>query len=132
MGSFRASFEFAGKEFDVLQAEYSLNRNTDTKGKPSSSVNGGRITLTIESTSDTSVIEAMVNSQFKAVDGKIVFKKTDEDSKMKEVEFKNAYIVYFKEDLDVNNEIPMKLTVTFSAEELLIGNANLDNRWPVA
>ncbi|WP_301280579.1 type VI secretion system tube protein TssD, partial [Tenacibaculum mesophilum] len=37
----------------------------------------------------------------------MVFKKTEEDSKMKEVEFKNAYIVYFKEDLDVNNEIPM-------------------------
>ncbi|WP_428742642.1 type VI secretion system tube protein TssD, partial [Tenacibaculum sp.] len=35
MGSFRASFEFAGKEFDVLHTEYILNRNTDAKGKPS-------------------------------------------------------------------------------------------------
>lgn len=132
MGSFRASFEFEGKEFDVLNAEYILNRNTDDKGKPSSSVKGGRVTLTVESTADTSVIESMVNNQFKAVEGKIVFKKTDEDSKMKEVEFKNAYIVYFKEELDVNNEIPMKLTVTFSAEELSIGNAVLENRWPLA
>lgn len=132
MGSFRASFEFGGKEFDVLNAEYILNRNTDDKGKPSSSVKGGRVTLTVESTADTSVIESMVNNQFKAVEGKIVFKKTDEDSKMKEVEFKNAYIVYFKEELDVNNEIPMKLTVTFSAEELSIGNAVLENRWPIS
>ena len=34
----------------------------------------------------------MLNSQFKAIDGKIVYKKTDEDAKMKEIEFKNAYI----------------------------------------
>lgn len=129
MGSFRASFEFGGKEFDVLNAEYILNRNTDDKGKPSSSVKGGRVTLTLESTADTSVIEAMVNNQFKAVEGKILFKKTDQDSKMLEVGFKNAYIVYFKEELDVNNEVPMKFTVTFSAEELSIGNAVLENRW---
>jgi len=132
MGSFRASFEFGGKEFDVITSEYIFNRNTDDKGKPSSSVKGGRVTVCIESTADTSVIEAMLNSQFKAVEGKIVFKKTEEDSKMKEVEFKNAYIVYFKEELDVNNEIPMRLTVTFSAEELTVGNASLFNRWPVA
>ncbi len=132
MGAFRASFEFAGKEFDVLYSNYEFSRNTDTKGKPSSNILGGRVSVTIESTEDTSVIEAMLNSQFKPVEGKIVYKKTDEDAKMKEIEFKNAYIVYYKETLDVNNEVPMTIAITFSAEEINIGNANLDNRWPKA
>ncbi|WP_271784933.1 type VI secretion system tube protein TssD [Aquimarina algiphila] len=132
MGSFRASLELGGKEFDVLSSEYAFSRDTDKKGKISSNVYGGRITMTIESTEDTSVIEAMLNSQFKSVEGKIIYKKTDEDAKMKEVEFKNAYIVYFKEKLDVNGDVPMTINFTVSAEEIIVGNASIHNRWPVA
>ncbi|USD26883.1 type VI secretion system tube protein TssD [Flagellimonas marinaquae] len=132
MGSFRASLELGGKEFDVLFSDYSFSRDTDKKGKPASNVYGGRVTVEIESTEDTSVIEAMLNSQFKSVDGKIVYKKTEEDAKMKEVEFKNAYLVYYKETLDVNGEVPMTVKFTVSAEEIVIGNATINNRWPSA
>ncbi len=132
MGSFRATLTVSGKEFDVLSSNYEFSRNTDTKGKPASNVLGGRIQVTFESTEDTSVVEGMLNSQFKPVEGKITYKKTDEDAKMKEIEFKNAYIVYYKEVLDVNNDVPMTITVAFSAEEITIGSAALDNRWPKA
>ncbi|MFL1895026.1 type VI secretion system tube protein TssD [Aquimarina sp. 2-A2] len=130
MGSFRAALELGGKEFDVLATEYAFSRDTDKKGKISSNVYGGRINITIESTSDTSVIEAMLNSQFKSVEGKIIFKKSEEDAKMKEVEFRNGYIVYYKENLNVNGDIPMTINFTISAEEMTIGNATIDNRWP--
>jgi acyl CoA:acetate/3-ketoacid CoA transferase alpha subunit len=132
MGSFRASLSLGGKEFDVLYTEYAFSRDTDKKGKVSSNVYGGRITFEIESTADTSVIEAMLNSQFKSVEGTITFKKTEEDSKMKELTFKNAYLVYYKEVLDVTGVVPMKLRVTVSAEQIQIGNASIDNRWPKA
>ena len=72
----------------------------------------------------------MLNSQFKAVDGKIIYKKTEEDAKMKEIEFKNAYIGHYKETLDATNEVPMTIAMTFSAETITVGNAELDNRWP--
>ncbi|WCC43631.1 type VI secretion system tube protein TssD (plasmid) [Tenacibaculum finnmarkense] len=130
MGSFRASLELGGKEFDVLQTEYVFSRDTDKKGKIASNVYGGRINITIESTADTSVIEAMLNSQFKAIEGKVIYKKSEEDSKMKEIEFKNAYIVYYKENLDVNGILPMVINFTISAEEMSIGTAAIDNRWP--
>ena len=132
MGSFRASFEFGGNEYDVLYSNFEFSRNTDSKGKPSSNVLGGRVHLVIESTEDTTVIESMLNGQFKPVEGKIVFKKTDEDAKMKEVTFKNAYVVNYKETLDVTNDVPMRVDVTFSAEEISVGDAILDNRWPKA
>ena len=128
MGSFRASLELGGKEYDVLYSNVEFARSTDSKGKPSSSITGGRVVVTIESTEDTSTIEAMINSQFKPIEGKIVYKKTDEDAKMKEVEFKNAYILHYKETLDV----PMTITLTFSAETITLGAAEHDNRWPKA
>ena len=130
MGSFRASLELGGKEYDVLYSNVEFARSTDSKGKPSSSITGGRVVVTIESTEDTSTIEAMLNSQFKAVEGKIVYKKTEEDAKMKEICFKNAYIVHYKETLNVENETPMTIAMTFSAETITVGNAELDNRWP--
>ena len=130
MGSFRATLELGGKEYDVLYSNYEFSRNTDSKGKPSSSISGGRVSVTVESTEDTTAIEAMLNSQFKPVDGKIVYKKTDEDAKMKEIAFKTAYIVHYKETLDTTNEVPMTIAMTFSAETLTVGNAELDNRWP--
>ena len=56
--------------------------------------------------------------------------ESEEDAKMKEISFKNAYIVHYKETLDVNNEAPMTIAMTFSAENITVGNAELDNRWP--
>ena len=79
MGSFRASLELGGKEYDVLYSNVEFARSTDSKGKPSSSITGGRVVVTIESTEDTTTIEAMLNSQFKPIEGKIVYKKTDQD-----------------------------------------------------
>ena len=130
MSAFRATLELGGKEYDVLYSNYEFSRTTDKKGQPASSISGGRISVTIESTDDTSTIEAMLNSQFKPVEGKIVYKKSEEDAKMKEISFKNAYIVHYKETLDVNNEAPMTIAMTFSAENITVGNAELDNRWP--
>ena len=43
MASFRATLEFAGKEYDVLHSEYEFSRTTDAKGKPSSNIQGGRV-----------------------------------------------------------------------------------------
>ena len=65
-------------------------------------------------------------------DGIITFKKSDEDATMKELEFKKAYIVHFSENLDANGEKPMYIKFTVSAEELTMGSATHENRWPKA
>ena len=57
MGSFRATLELGGKEYDVLYSNYEFSRSTDSKGKPSSSISGGRVSVTVESTDDTTAIE---------------------------------------------------------------------------
>jgi hypothetical protein len=122
----------AGKDYDILLCTFELSRETDSKGKPSSGVYGGRITMEVESTADTSIVETMVNSQFKPIEGVVTYKKTDEDAKMKELSFKNAYLVFYKEEIDVTGERPMYIRFTVSAEEITMGNATHENRWPKA
>ncbi len=128
--SFRATLSLGGKEHDVLNCTFTMNRDTDAKGRPSSGVYGGRITFEVESTSDTSIIESMVNNQFKPFDGSIIFKKSDEDAKMKEINFKNAYIVHYQEGIEAKGETPMVIKFTVSAESIKLGSADHDNRWP--
>ena len=128
--AFRAELTISGKQFDILNCTFSMSRDTDPKGRPSSNEYGGRISFEIESTSDTTIIESMVNSQFKPFSGNVIFKKTDEDAKLKELSFENAYIVHYQEGIDANGENPMTIKFTISAETIKLGNAEHDNRWP--
>ncbi|PTS94628.1 type VI secretion system needle protein Hcp [Pedobacter sp. HMWF019] len=130
--AFKTRVTLGSKEYDVLQCSYSLNRDVDAKGRPSSGVYGGTIHLEVESTEDTSVIESMVNNQYKAFAGTIVFKKGEEDAKMKELHFEDAYIIQYNEGIAVNDNTPMTLSFVISARKLKIGNAEHTNDWPKA
>jgi len=65
MGAFRATVSMRGREIEILFSHLEFSRKTDNKGRPVTSVIGGRLTFSIESTKDTEILEAMINSQFK-------------------------------------------------------------------
>lgn len=129
--AFRSTLNLGGKEYDVLDCSYSLKRDVDSKGRPSSSIYGGKITVRVESTEDTTILETMVN-QFKPFNGSIVFKKGDEEGKMKELTFENAYIIEFAEGIDIVGSAPMTIGVTISAQIIKIGGAEYEENWPKA
>lgn len=120
----------AAKQMDTLACTYTLNRDVDHKGRPASGVYGGTIDVEVESTEDTSIIEAMVNSQYKPISGSVLFKKSEEDAKMKELTFEDAYIIKYTEGLNVVGSDPMKIRFTISARKLKLGNAEHVNDWP--
>jgi hypothetical protein len=128
--AFKATLTFSGKQYDVLQCSYSFYRDVDPKGRPTSGVYGGKIDVEVESNQDTSVIEAMVNNQFKAVSGSLTIKKQDEDAKMKEISFNDAYIVNFSEGMNAYSDSPMVTNFQISARQIKIGNADHENDWP--
>jgi hypothetical protein len=128
--AFNAKIQIGSKEYDVLQCSFSLNRDVDAKGRPSSGVYGGTIHVEVESTEDTSVIESMVNNQYKSFSGKIVIKKTDEDAKMKELTFTDSYIIQYNEGINVVGNHPMTLSFVISARTLKLGAAEHVNDWP--
>ena len=77
---------------------------------------GGRITITIESTKETLLLEAMVNNPFKAISGKVIYYNNQDNSVFRVIEFKYAYIVYYKEVFNVDKKRQMYYTITFSAD----------------
>jgi len=128
--AFKARLNFSGKDYDVLTCSYALNRDVDSKGRPSSGIYGGTIDIEIESTEDTSIIESMVNNQYKPIAGTLLIKKSDEDAKMKEVSFEDGYIVKYSEGIDITGSAPMSLKFVISARKLKLGNAEHVNDWP--
>lgn len=127
--AFRATLSLGGKDFDVLDCDYSLKRDVDPKGRPASPIYGGKVRIHLESTEDTSILGQMVN-QFKPISGSITFKHGDEEAKMKELVFENGYIIEFEENIDVVGHRPMTLTFVVSAQVLKIGGAQFEQNWP--
>ena len=54
--AFRATLNFGGKDFDVLDCKYNLKRDVYSKGRPSSNIYGGQLRLHVESPVDTSIL----------------------------------------------------------------------------
>lgn len=112
MGALRATVSIRGREIDILFSHIEFSRKTDKKGRPVTSVIGGKLTFSIEATKDTEILESMVNSQFKPVSGKIIFYRTDDNSVF-----------------NVDKKRPLFTTITLSADSLIVGNAFLTNSW---
>jgi Hemolysin coregulated protein Hcp (TssD) len=126
--SFKVKLKVGGKELNVLDLSYQLKQETDATGRPSSITRGGKIHVTIESTCDTSQIEWMMTN-FERKDGSIVFIKRDTDATMKELQFKEAYMVEYRENFSSVNDQPVTETFTLSAKEITVGTATFINEW---
>lgn len=141
--SFKVKLEFGGHEYRVLEVNYGLSQLTDAAGRPSSVVRGGKITVSVESSGNTDLFERATDS-FNRGDGKIIFLKRDSNATLKEIVFKDAYIVEYTESfsgggvvgstkfVNSSDENPAIETVTFSAQILQVNNAELHNQWPEA
>ena len=122
MAELKATVCLQGKDIEVISSHIEFNRKTDNKGRPVTNV-------TVESTRETTILEAMVNSPFKAISGKVIYYNTKDNSIFRVVEFKYAYIVYYKEVYNVDRKRQMYSTITFSADIIMIGDAYLSNQW---
>ena len=127
--SFTSKFKISsGKERNILSVEYAMLQETDKTGRPSSVTRGGKIFITVEGTGETDLFEWMTNS-FERKDGSIVFKKRDSDATLKELKFKEAYIVKYTENFDSTGENPLTESFVLSAKEIELGNAMHINEW---
>jgi hypothetical protein len=126
--SFTAKFKAAGKELNVLDCDYSLRQEVDATGRPSSVTRGGRIRMTVESTSETDLFEWMCNN-FERKDGSVVFYKAESEGTLKELIFKEGYLIEFEERFDSIGSTPMIINLTISAKEITMGRGTHKNEW---
>ncbi len=129
--AYKVTLEMGGKKYDVLSTSFSFNRSVDPKGRPSSGVYGGTINLVVESYSDTTLLEIMLNKQHKGQTGSIAFDQGTNDGKMKELKFVDGFIVNYTESVAAHSEESMNISLTISAREISMGDAaKHENVWP--
>lgn len=126
--AFAAKFKSAGKEWNILNCHYQLKQETDATGRPSSITRGGKLTLTVEATGDTTLFEWMTNN-FERKDGSVVFIKRDNKATLKELNFKEGYVVEYRENFDATGSNPVTETFTISAKEINMGSGSHINEW---
>ena len=126
--SFKAKLKVAGKELNVLGCSYALKQETDATGRPSSITRGGKVTVLVESSGETTFFEWMCNN-FERKDGSIIFIKRDTEATLKELSFKEAYLVDYKENFDSEGMTPITESFTLSAKEITVGSGTHINEW---
>ncbi len=126
--AFKAKLKVGGKELNILDLAYNLKQETDATGRPSSITRGGKITMTTESTGDTTLFEWMCNN-FERKDGTIQFIKRDSDATLKELNFKEGYLIEYAESFDSTGENPVAEKFTISAREISMGTGTHTNEW---
>jgi hypothetical protein len=127
--SFIAKLHLEEEELNVMHCGFRFSRNTDATGKPTSSTQGGSISLVIESTGSTNFLGWIIsNSEKKS--GDITFYRRDTMSKLKILKFKDAFCVGYYETFDHIGENPMQIQLTLSAREIDLDAVSFTNNWP--
>ncbi|CAM3939521.1 MULTISPECIES: type VI secretion system tube protein TssD [Flavobacterium] len=126
--SFKSKLKVGGKELNILSASYDLFQEVDASGRPSSVTRGGTINLVVEATGDSFFFEWMTNN-FERKDGTIQYVKRDTDAKLKELNFKEGYLIKYKETFDATGNNPLVETFTISAKEISMGGGEHINEW---
>lgn len=126
--SFKSKLKVGSKELNILQVSYNLYQEVDASGRPSSVTRGGTIDITVESTGDSFFFEWVTNN-FERKDGSVMFVKRDTDAKLKELNFKEGYLVKYKENFDSTGVNPLTETFTISAVEISMGGGAHHNEW---
>lgn len=128
--SFIAKFKVDDMEMNVLHCGFEFSKDIGATGKPTSIPKGGIVLLKLESNGATNLFDWMINPlQIKS--GIITFYRRDTMSKLKTVDFKDAYCINYYETFDHTGDNPMQLELTLSARELKINDSTFKNNWPV-
>ena len=128
--SFLAKLEIDGEVSNVLEFQCTLGQDTDKSGKPSADPAGGKIRIVVESTKSTMLFDWMVsNSQTK--NGKLTFYRRDAISKMRELQFKEAYCIRYDELFVAYNTMSMKIEIVISAKEINMNGSQFARNWPL-
>lgn len=120
------SIEVDGKEHPVQSFSYSLRQQTDHTGQPASETQGGDIHITLESTKENEFLEWMCDSYMRK-DGKITIQKSEEEGKLKEFNFSDAFMTDFSESFGESGN--GSISFSLSAREISMGNATHLNEW---
>ncbi len=132
--SFEATLTIEDKTFTVLSLNYSSNRDHDRFGRPTSSLYGFRMELTIEHTPDCVMLHNWAYNNHEVRSGSITFMQRTSLQRLTEIRFNDGYIVNIETSFSNSGDMPMieKLVICAGSFEYESqGNVTITNSgWP--
>jgi Hemolysin coregulated protein Hcp (TssD) len=128
--SFLAKLEIDGETMNVLEFQCNITQETDKSGKPSSDVNGGVVRIIVESSKTTTLWDWGVSHAL-TKNGKLTFFRRDATSKMRELEFNEAYCISYEEKFLSDSNSPMQIEFSISAKEIIMNGSKYTRNWPM-
>lgn len=128
--SFLAKAVIEGVTMNVLEFDFKINQDIDKSGKPSSDPGGTKIRMLVESTKETLLFDWMI-SQMQTKNGTVTFYRRDAVSKMREMQFNEAYCINYREIFLADNKVPMQIEFEISAKEISMNGSKFTRNWPL-
>jgi len=117
---------------NVYKVTYELYTAKDETGRPSDRAHAGTIKITRESDENSDLARwAMDSSKPNWKAGKVTF-KTPDDSEMKQLSWEEGFITKYEETIPhvkANPDDQVYEYLEISCHKLVIGDAEIDNRW---
>ena len=129
----RPTLEIDGSVYkNVYEVSYEIYTAKDETGRPSDRAHAGTIKILRESDENSNVARwAMDSSKPNWKAGKVTFKNPD-DATMKELSWEEGFITKYEERIPhIKNSADEQVQEYFeiSCHKLMIGDAEIDNRW---
>lgn len=129
----RSILKFNGADaLKVLNLKYNVSRTIDVSGRVASDPSNALITLTVEATDKSDILESLLNGKYKPTKGEITFNKSHEEGTLIILNWVNGYVIDHSLDFDAINGNSMYITFTVSAEKIEYGTSVYEGSWPKA
>lgn len=124
----KAELILEGNTYLLNSISIEIGEAMDNSGRPASKSKGGKIDIELSSVKDEVFYDWMVHTR-KTLNGSINLYEADFETKLKEIQFEEAYCIQYVEIFSGELEDNMVTKLTISAEKLSVGNIDLDNKW---
>lgn len=125
--SVRAELTIEGQTFRVVRFYTTLRRQEDDRGRPTSDPTW-RIFLLLDASNDKTITNWMCDPK-KKMDGKITLYKIDQDSKLKEIEFKKSFCFKMRDFFNASTSFSSTF-IGIAGKDIVINSAELAQNWP--
>ena len=121
-----------GEDQKIIKLNYQVSRTTDVSGRVASDPSNALIKVTIEATESSTILESLLNGQYKPTVGDITFNKAHEEGVLINLKWENGYVIHHPLEFDALNDNNMLISFVVSAEKIDYGTAAYDGVWPTA
>lgn len=123
--SFLAKLIVEGLEYTVLECAFSISKEQDETGKPSSVARAGQITLTVRIRERDKIFFNWTKNNTITKDGAILFYKDNAMAIMDKLMFKKAYCMHY--GMEFHAENAFIANIVLSAREITYGGDTYTN-----